>query len=102
VRRDCELDRNWLQGPMGAAGLYAGGLSLCPCLWFLVLVALPLSLATWLLARGDAAKMRAGLMDPRGEPAAARAREDAALGLFCASLTAVLWGGLLVLVMNGP
>jgi hypothetical protein len=57
-------------------------------------VALPLGLTVWVVARRDLARMRKGLMDPRGEEktelARLAAREAVRLSLVCA-VAALVW-----------
>jgi hypothetical protein len=97
VRRDCEPDRAWLLGPMGQASMYCAAVAWFPCFAPLALVAAPLSLTTWLLARRDLAKMRAGLMDPRGELVTKLAQQYAAIALGFLLFSAALLGWLLVM-----
>jgi hypothetical protein len=98
VRRDCEPDRAWLLGPLGIASAVCGGVSVFPCFIAFALVAVPLGVTTWLMAQNDLVQMRAGLMDPRGEPETRLAQERATMGAWLALLSATLWCGLIVLV----
>jgi hypothetical protein len=99
VRRDCEPDRAWMLGPMGGLSLLGGVLSLLPCLVGVAPAALALSCTTWLLARQDLGKMRAGRMDPRGRKQSEWARDEAMMGLFFTLLAAAFWGGIFVLTV---
>jgi hypothetical protein len=62
------------------------------CLFLPAAVGLPLGLAAWVVAGRDLARMRAGLMDPRGVEETGRAREYAAVGAVLNLLTWALVG----------
>ena len=64
VRRDCERHRGQLLRRLGGFVLVCAALAVCALP--LALVVLPSSVAVWLLARRDLARMDAGLMDPEG------------------------------------
>ena len=90
-RLDCEPHRAGLLRLMGTASLIAGFLSLLLPFPFLV-IGLPLSVMTWLMARSDLAKMHKGLMDPGGKGVAMGAREEGLGGLVLNLLSGVGWG----------
>lgn len=94
LERDCKPHRGKLLWSMGIAGLALGGLSIA--FFPLALVAGPLSLTAWCLARLDLATIREGLMDPSGERLAYEARNDALAGLVLTCAGIVLWGGMLL------
>ena len=83
MRRDCEPDRGRLLECLAVAGLLLGGLSLP--LIVPGLLGAPLGIVTWVLAGRDLEKMRAGLMDPRGQWPTRMARQ---LGFVAALLSA--------------
>jgi hypothetical protein len=65
MRLDCEPHRGGLVRLLGAAGLALGALASCGGVTGLI--GLPMGLTAWLMARDDLARMRAGVMDRRGE-----------------------------------
>jgi hypothetical protein len=99
VRRDCEPHRGPFLQLLGAASVILGLLS--AALLLPILAGVPLSVAVWVMARRDQAKMHAGLMDPEGKEAVAVARKWAINGLAFCVLSACLWGFLLYQVL-GP
>jgi hypothetical protein len=92
VRRDCEPDRNWLLGPLGGFSLACGALSFLPCCFPVAVVGVPLGLTTWLLARRDLARMRAGEMDRRGAKKTGQAVWEGRFGLFSCLALGLYWG----------
>ena len=81
-RRDGEPHRGVLLQRMGTASVLVSAAALTPCLFGLpVAFGLPLSLATWILARSDLSKMQKGLMDPAGKSLTSYARYLALAGL---------------------
>lgn len=94
-RMDCEPHRAGLLRPMGAASFMAGLFSLFLPFPFL-LIGLPLSVMTWLMARSDLAKMYKGLMDPGGKGLAIEAREAGLNGLVLNLWSGVGWGAILL------
>jgi hypothetical protein len=97
VRRDCDPHRGPLLAILGAVSLTIGGLF--ACIPATSLIALPLAIVTYSLARRDLAQMRAGRMDPAGiwQTRRAQARAGFALGfsgfnlLLTAGLALRLW-----------
>jgi hypothetical protein len=55
------------------------------------LMALALGISVWVMADRDLARMRAGLVDPRGLPRAEGAREWARIGLSAGLLSLLMW-----------
>jgi hypothetical protein len=99
VRRDCEAHRGtWLLA-LADAALLVGALSLA--LGFLAPLGLALGVTAWGLSSHDLGRMRAGLMDPAGQEAAARARTRAVAGVTLSLYAAALWGWLLALMTRG-
>ena len=99
VRRDCEPHRGtWLLA-LADAGLLVGALSLA--LGVLAPLGLALGVTAWALASLDLGRMRAGLMDPAGREAAARARTRAVAGVALSLYAAALWGWFLALMTRG-
>jgi hypothetical protein len=99
VRRDCETHRGtWLLA-LADADLLVGALSLA--LGFLAPLGLDLGVTAWALASHDLGRMRAGLMDPAGWEAAARARTRAGAGVALSLYGAALWGWFLALMTRG-
>ncbi len=94
LERDCKPHRGKLLWPMGMTGMALGGLSIA--FFPLAIVAGPLSLMAWCLARLDLVKIRAGWMDPSGERLTYEAMNDALAGLVLTCAGAVLWGGMLL------
>jgi hypothetical protein len=80
VRRDCAPHRANLLAVLGRLSLALGLLS--ALFGVPLLVGLPVSLATVLLAGRDLERMAAGAMDPRGREATERARRRGEDGLF--------------------
>jgi hypothetical protein len=60
------------------------------------LLALPLAVAVWVMARHDLALMRLGLMDPAGEADTRRAVGEA----FAALVPLVVWATLALLIWS--
>jgi hypothetical protein len=77
---------------MGVATLFVGGA--CGPL------GLPLSITTWLLARRDLRRIRAGSVDPTGEQELADAREGAFGGIMLNGLGFGFWSVLALLVFR--
>jgi hypothetical protein len=92
-RMDCEPHRAGLLRLMGTASLIASYFSIPLPFPFLV-VGLPLSGMTWLMARSDLAKIQKGLMHPGGEWLAIAARKAGLSGLVFNLLSGVGWGAL--------
>jgi hypothetical protein len=99
VRRDCEPDRGaWLLA-LADAGLLVGALGLA--LGVLAPLGLALGVTALALASHDLGRMRAGLMDPGGREAAARARTRAVAGAALSLYAVALWGWFLALMTRG-
>jgi hypothetical protein len=90
VRRDCEPHRGPFLRSMASFGTPL--LYLSVFIPFLALLVIPVNITTWILARRDLARMRAGLMDPEGEVdtrwAGAVSLWQALVGVFLL----VIWG----------
>jgi hypothetical protein len=78
VRRDVEPHRGGLLWWLGVTSLLFGGLA--PVLVVTALIALPLGVTVWVLARRDLRKMAAGAMDPGGRGLTTEARDSGAVG----------------------
>ena len=91
MRRDCEPHRGPLLAGMGNITLFAGGLTLCAA-GIPLLLALPLGIATWVMANNDLAKMRTGEMEDQGRVQTEGARTNAAIGIVMALFFAAGWG----------
>jgi hypothetical protein len=79
-RRDCEPHRgNWLLA-LGNVCMTLGALSLCLCGTGGVL-AVPLGVVVWVLARNDLARMARGEVDPGGRRETENARTAAVVGI---------------------
>jgi hypothetical protein len=74
VRRDCEPHRSSLLLFLGTVSLVGAFLS---CLILPGIIAIALGGGVWAAATYDLKKMRAGIMDPAGEPRTLTARECA-------------------------
>jgi hypothetical protein len=96
-RRDVEPHRGGLLRALGLTSLVLG--TLAPALVLPALVALPLGVAVWVVARRDLGRMAAGAMDPAGRDQTTAARDYGALGaLLC--LLAVPAGLFLAVVLS--
>jgi hypothetical protein len=94
VRRDCEPHRaDWLHG-LGVTALVCAGFG--GCLGVPAAVGLILGAAVWLAGRRDRALMRAGQMNPAGEPATRDAQSMAALGATLCLLALAGWAAFLL------
>src|SRR5262249_2725145 len=89
-RMDCEPHRAGLLRLLRPATVIAGLLSMLP-FPFLV-IGLPLSVTTWLMAGSDLAKMHKGQMDPGGKGLAIQARAAGLGGLVLNLLSGGCWG----------
>jgi hypothetical protein len=90
-RRDADPHRGPLWTTLANFSLLLTGLS--PCLFGLpILVSLPLSLVTLLMAQQDLGDIAAGRMDTTGYAAVAAARNIAAVALFLSILMALVAG----------
>lgn len=96
VRRACNPHRGKLLWSLGMAGMALGGLSIA--FFPLALLAGPLSLTAWCLARLDLARIRAGFMDPNGERLTYEACNDGSAGMILTCAGLVLWGGMLLCI----
>jgi hypothetical protein len=68
-----------------------------------VLLGLVLGLIVWIMCLLDLRKMRAGLMDPRGETMVVKALFFARLGAATSLFSLIVWGtGLCTFVMQWP
>ena len=94
-RRDSEPHRGPLLAGMGNITLFAGGLTLCAA-GIPALLALPLGVATWVMAAHDLAKMRTGEMEEQGRPQTESARTSAITGVVLALFFTAGWGLLLL------
>lgn len=79
VRRDCEPHRGELLAKLAAVSQYAGAISINSCQP--ALLAFPLGVTVWLLARHDLKQMRRGTVDPTRRDLAEAARRDALYGM---------------------
>jgi hypothetical protein len=79
MRLDCEPHRGPLVRTLGSLSLALGALAMCGGVTGLV--GLPMGITAWMMARNDLAKMRAGLMDRRGEPLTRRGGDCAVFGM---------------------
>jgi len=95
-RRDAEEHRGSLVSFLGNLTLASGGLALCLA-GFPMLVALPLGIATCLMASRDLQKMRSGEMDPDGRNSTESGRTSAVTGMVLSLIFAAGWGLLLLL-----
>ena len=77
-RRDAEPHRGGLLRALGLTSLVLGGLA--PVLVVPALVAVPLGLTVWAVARRDLRQMAAGAMDPAGWDQTKAGRNCGALG----------------------
>jgi hypothetical protein len=84
MRLDCEPHRAGLVRLMGVASLVLGVLAVCGGVTGLV--ALPLGIAAWTMAREDLPKMHAGLMDRRGEKKTRQGGDAGLIGLILSLL----------------
>jgi hypothetical protein len=89
MRLDCEPHRARLVRFLGIASLVLGVLSLCGGVTGLA--ALPMGVAAWTMARADLAKMRAGLMDPRGEKRTHQGGDCGLFGMLLSLLALGFW-----------
>ena len=89
MRLDCEPHRARLVRFLGIAGLILSVVALCGGV--AGLVGLPCSLAAWIMAREDLAKMRAGVMDPRGERRTRQGGDCGVFGLILSLLFVGFW-----------
>jgi hypothetical protein len=89
LRRDCEPHRGGLLLVLGEVSLVLSLLSACGGVT--AVVGVPLGMAVLLLASQDLKVMRAGLMDPRGEPALKSGQEWAATGVALGLFNAFYW-----------
>jgi hypothetical protein len=94
VQRDCRPHRGKLLWSLGMSAMALGGLSIA--FFPLVVLAAPLGLTAWFLARYDLAKIRDGVMDPNGERLAYEALNESSAGLVLTCASLVLWGGMLL------
>jgi hypothetical protein len=90
-RMDCEPYRGELLKGMASLSVAIVFLSICPLACFSVVLAFPLSLLVWLLARRDLARMRRGLMDPYGEGPTDGARRLSFAAFVTAVIVAAYW-----------
>ncbi len=90
-RRDAEPHRGPLLSSLGTVTLAAGGVTLCQ-VGVPLLVALPLGVATWMMASNDLKKMRTGEMEPEGRGATEGARTSAVIGMVLSVFFAAGWG----------
>jgi hypothetical protein len=88
-RRDCEPHRARLVRPLGVLSLALGALACCGGVTGLI--GLPLGVAAWKMAREDLAKMRAGLMDRRGERRTRQGGDCGLFGLILSLLFLIAW-----------
>src|SRR5947209_3124327 len=96
VRRDCGPHRGGILKVLGTASAACGAFTLT--MGVTGLVALPLGIATWVMARRDLSLMRAGRMDPGGRVRTEVAGQEALLGAIFGLVGLALWASLLLLV----
>jgi len=89
MRLDCEPHRGDLVRLLGTASLVLGVVALCGGVTGLV--GLPMGIAAWKMARDDLAKMRAGLMDRRGEKKTRRGGDNAVFGILLSLLFVAIY-----------
>jgi hypothetical protein len=90
MRLDCEPHRAGLVRLLGGASLALGAFAFCGGVTGLV--ALPMGIAAWTMARDDLAKMRAGLMDRRGEKKTRRGGDNGTFGIILSLVGLAFWG----------
>jgi hypothetical protein len=84
MRRDCEPHRGGFVRLLGGASLALGVFACCGGVTGLI--ALPMGITAWTMAREDLAKMRAGLMDRRGERQTRQGGDNAVFGVLLSLL----------------
>lgn len=90
VRRDCAEHRGPLLEKLGHFSAWCGALSLLTLVPSLV--ALPLGLVVWFMARQDLVRMSQGLTDPTGQELTTVARGEAICGICLSVIPAALLG----------
>jgi hypothetical protein len=68
----------------------------------LAVFGLPLGLTTWLMARRDLAKMRAGEMERQGEKETLQAERDGLFGLIYCLGVWLFWGLMVMVISRNP
>jgi hypothetical protein len=94
MRRDCEPHRGHLVDYLGGASLVLGAFTLC--IGLPGFVGLPLGLAAYVMAYRDLARMRAGLMDRRGEKRTRRGGDNGLIGALLSLLFLAAWAVLVL------
>lgn len=100
-RLDCEPHRGELLKVMASVSVAVSFLSICPLTYIAVLLALPLSLSIWLLARHDLELMRKGKIDPNGEGLTDGARRLGFGAFVAAVIVSAFWGSILLIFLLG-
>lgn len=95
MRLDCEPHRAGLVRLLGGASLALAVLAFCGGVTGLI--ALPMGVTAWVMARDDLAKMRAGLMDRRG---AGRTRQGGDCAVFGVILSLLCLGFYALLLLD--
>ena len=99
-RLDGEPHRGNFLWWLACASAVCGILAMMPCWgWIPGVLGIPFGLGSYHLARGDLAKMRAGLMDPNGQVITSDAMKMGRLGFLFSAAGAVIWGAVLLLVI---
>jgi hypothetical protein len=95
MRLDCEPHRGGLVRLLGGVSLVLGALAMCGGVTGLV--GLPMGIAAWKMGHEDLAKMRAGLMDRRGQ---GKTRQGCDCAVFGMLLSLFFLGGYALLVLD--
>lgn len=98
-RLDCEPHRGEFLKVIASVSVAVSFLSICPLTYIAVILALPLSLSIWFLARHDLALMRKGQIDPNGEGLTDAARRISFGAFVAAVIVAAFWGFILLIFL---
>jgi hypothetical protein len=100
-RLDCEPHRGELLKAIASVSVAVSFISICPLTYIALILALPLSLSIWLLARHDLALMRKGKIDPHGEGLTDGARRLSFGAFVAAVIVSAFWGSILLIFLLG-